>query len=192
MRRLRRLRAAARALTDILRPELMILIETEAGGHAAAPIEMLEQYFSGQGWSYDRHGDEEIVAQVDAAWGQFELRGLWRDDDRVLQFVALPGLKVEAGERGQAYELIGLINEGLWLGHFDLWSNDGQVLFRHAALVGGEEDEPALSGAHAEALVEAALDELDRYYPAFQFLIDEGHGAADALRMALTDTAGEA
>lgn len=170
----------------------MILIENEASGQSAAPIDMLEQYFSGQGWSYDRSGDEEIVAKVDAAWGQFELRGLWREDDRVLQFVALPGLKVADERCASAYELIGLINEGLWLGHFDLWSNDGQILFRHAALLGGEEEDAALGLAHAETLVEAALDELDRYYPAFTFLIDEGHGAAEALRLALTDTVGEA
>lgn len=172
----------------------MILIETEVGGQVAAPIDMLEQYFSGQGWSFDRHGDEEIVAKVDAAWGEFELRGLWRDDDRVLQFVALPGLRAAPEQRARAYELIGLVNEGLWLGHFDLWSNDGQILFRYAALVGGDQDEgeAGLSLAHAEMLVEAALDELDRYYPAFDFLIEQGHGAADALRLALTDTAGEA
>jgi len=170
----------------------VILIETEASGQVAAPIDMLEQYFSGQGWSFDRHGDEEIVAKVDAAWGEFELRGLWRDADRVLQFVALPGLRAAPEQRAQAYELIGLVNEGLWLGHFDLWSNDGQILFRHAALVGGEEEEAGLSFAHAETLVEAALDELDRYYPAFDFLIEHGHAATEALRLALTDTAGEA
>ncbi len=170
----------------------MMIIEAEPAAHTDAPIDMLEQYFMSQGWPYDRNGDEEIVAQVDAAWGEYELRGLWREEDRVLQFVGLPGLKADAEHRAQAYELLGLINEGLWLGHFDLWTGDGTILFRHAALVGGEEDEPALSLAQAETLVEAALDECDRYYPAFDFLLEHGKDAPEALRMALTDTAGEA
>ena len=170
----------------------MMIIEAEPAAHTAAPIDMLESYFQGQGWSFDRHGDEEIVAEVEAAWGQYELRGLWREEDRVLQFVGLPGLKAEPEQRAQAYELLGLINEGLWLGHFDLWTGDGTILFRHAALVGGDEEEAALSLAQAETLVEAALDECDRYYPAFDFLLNQGKDAADALRMALTDTAGEA
>lgn len=170
----------------------MMIMETEPAAQTAAPIDMLEQYFLLQGWPFDRNGDEEIVAQVDAAWGEYELRGLWREDDRVLQFVGLPGLKAELHLRASAYELLGLINEGLWLGHFDLWTGDGTILFRHAAFVGGDEDEPGLSLAQAEAFVEAALDECDRYYPAFNFLIQQGKGAAEALRMALTDTAGEA
>ena len=171
---------------------MMMIREADPAPQTAAPIDMLEQYFDAQGWAYDRHGDEEIVAQVDAAWGEYELRGLWRDEDRVLQFVGLPGLKAAPEQRAHAYELLGLINEGLWLGHFDLWTGDGTILFRHAALVGGDEEEPVLSLAQAEALVEAALDECDRYYPAFDFLIDKGHPPVDALRMAMTDTAGEA
>jgi len=170
----------------------MMIIEAEAAAPTAAPIDMLEHYFQSQGWAFDRNGDEEIVAQVEAAWGEYELRGLWREEDRVLQFVGLPGLKAEPQHRTAAYELLGLINEGLWLGHFDLWTGDGTILFRHAALIGGEEDEPALSLAQAEALVEAALDECDRYYPAFDFLLEQGKAPADAFRMALTDTAGEA
>ncbi len=170
----------------------MMITEAETATHTAAPIDMLEQYFVAQGWPYDRNGDEEIVAQVEAAWGEYELRGLWRDEDRVLQFVGLPGLRAEPEQRGGAYELLGLINEGLWLGHFDLWTGDGTILFRHAALVGGDEEEAALSLAQAETLVEAALDECDRYYPAFDFLLTQGKDAPEALRMALTDTAGEA
>jgi hypothetical protein len=42
---------------------------------------------------------------------------------------------VSADKRAAVYETIGLINEQLWLGHFELWSSSGLVLFRHAALL---------------------------------------------------------
>lgn len=166
-----------------------------ASDHAhGAPIDVLERYFGRNGWESERHGDEEIVANVDGAWGRYELRALWREDDHVLQVVAMPGLAVPPAQRAHGYELAGRINEQLWLGHFDVWSGDGQVLFRHAALLASEDEDsgPELSVDQAEAFVEAALDECDRYFPAFNFVIEGEHDASQALAASLIDVAGEA
>lgn len=176
----------------------MILIEPDAGPEAAAPIDAFERYFSAQGWDVARHGDEEIAATVAGAWGGYELRALWRAEDGVLQLIALTGLAAGDGvERAPLYEAIGRVNEQLWLGHFELWSADGSVVFRHAVVMGDatddeEEDEAALSLAQAETLAEAALDECDRYWPVFDFVLRGGHSPAEALSAAMTDVAGEA
>src|ERR1044071_4081069 len=50
----------------------------------------------------------------------------------------------------------------LWLGHFELWSASGLVLFRHAALLEGDES-GTLSLQQAETLVEAAIEECERF-----------------------------
>ena len=100
---------------------------------------MLEHYFSALGWAYERNGEDEIVSTFQGSWTQYELRAIWRDEDHVLQFLALPDIRVAADKRAATYETIGLINEQLWLGHFELWSASGLVLFRHAALLEGEE-----------------------------------------------------
>ena len=123
----------------------------------AAPIDMLESYFAAHGWSHDRSGDDEIVANVKGSWTEYELRGVWRDEDQVLQFLALPDIKVTEDKRAAIYEAIGLVNEQLWLGHFELWSTSGILLFRHAALIEG--DEPTMSLAQTETLSESAIDE---------------------------------
>ncbi|MDT7934119.1 MAG: YbjN domain-containing protein [Sphingomonadaceae bacterium] len=174
----------------------LLQLEFEHEAAPGAPIDILEAHFTRSGWACERHGDEEIVASVECAWGTYELRALWRDEDSVLQVVALTGLSVPEERRAAAYELAGRVNEQLWLGHFDLWSNDGQLLFRHAAVLprGREEDEAdaSLDPAEAEALIDAALDECDRYYPAFQFVIGGAHDARQALAAALIDVAGEA
>ena len=177
----------------------MILIETDAGPEAAAPIDAFERYFAAQGWDVARHGDEEIAATVAGAWGGYELRALWRADDGVLQLIALTGLAAgDAADRSALYEAIGRVNEQLWLGHFELWSADGSVVFRHAVVMGepgrGEdaEDEAALSLAQAETLAEAALDECDRYWPVFDFVLRGDHTPSEALAAAMTDVQGEA
>ena len=136
----------------------MAVDEFEMERETSAPIDMLEQYFGALGWSYERGADDEIVANFQGSWAQYELRGVWREEDHVLQFLALPDIRVAADKRAAVYETIGLINEQLWLGHFELWANSGLVLFRHATLLEGEEG-GVLTLQHAETLVEAAIEE---------------------------------
>ena len=161
----------------------------ESARDANAPIDMLEQYFAARGWDFQRAGDEEIVAQFQGSWAQYELRAVWREEDRVLQFLALPDIRVTADKRSAMYETLGLINEQLWLGHFDVWSQGGVLVYRHGLLLG---DEGLLSLSQAQGLVETAVDECDRFYPAFQFVLWGDKSPRDALASAMVDAAGEA
>ena len=169
---------------------VMRVVQIDDDGGNAAPIDMLEAWFEAHGWSNERVGDEEIVASTQGAWGSYELRGVWRDDDNVLQFLGFPDITVSGHQTAAVYETIGLVNEQLWLGHFEMWATPGTVLFRHAVLLGG--DEPGLSLDQAETLIEAAVDELDRFYPVFQFVLWGGKSPKDAIAAAMVETRGEA
>ena len=160
----------------------------------AAPIDMLEHYFNAHGHAFERTGDEEITASIAGEWTTYELRALWREEEHVLQLIALPDVRVPDNKRAAIYETIGLINEQLWIGHFEMWSADGALLFRHATLLDSEDDEEDidLTMGQAEMLVEAAIDECDRYHPVFQFVLWAGKSPAEALQAALLDTVGEA
>ena len=89
------------------------------------------------------------------------------------------------------YETIGLVNEQLWIGHFELWSSSGILLYRHAALIDGEE-QGTMSLSAAELLVESAIDECERFYPVFQFVLWGGKTPKEALEAAMVETQGEA
>src|SRR5690606_4956170 len=112
-----------------------MLDESEYERDDAAPIDMLESYYAAHGWTHERE-DDEIVAKVKGSWTEYELRAIWREDDGVLQFLAFPDVRVTDERRSEIYEAIGLINEQLWVGHFELWSSSGILLFRHAAMIG--------------------------------------------------------
>ena len=169
----------------------MTVDDFETVRDASAPIDMLEHYFNAHGWSYERAADEEIVASFQGSWTQYELRAVWREEDRVLQFLAIPDIRVPADKRLAVYETMGLINEQLWIGHFELWATSGMLLFRHAALLEGT-DEAALSIEQAETLVEAAIDECERFYPVFQFVLWADKTPQEAIAAALIETQGEA
>ena len=64
-----------------------------------APIEVLEQYFEARGWACERTAEGEIVASATGSWAQYELRGVWRPEDQVLQFLAFPDIKVAPEKR---------------------------------------------------------------------------------------------
>jgi hypothetical protein len=156
-----------------------------------APIEALEAYFEARGWACERSGEGEIVASAPGSWAQYELRGVWRPEDQVLQFLAFPDIKVAQDKRLAIYETVGLINEQLWLGHFELWSGSGLIVFRYSTLIEAE-DGDGLSFEQAEAIAEAALEECERFYPVFQFVLWGGKSPGEAIAAALIDTAGEA
>ncbi|OGS59773.1 MAG: hypothetical protein A3J40_07995 [Erythrobacter sp. RIFCSPHIGHO2_12_FULL_63_10] len=155
----------------------------------AAPIDMLAALFEARGWPFEIISEDEITAEVQGSWAKYQLRGIWRTEDNVLQMLCLPDIRVSGEKLPAAYELLTMVNEQMWLGHFDIWSNGSVLLYRHGALLG---DEGLLSIGQAQALVEIAIDECDRFYPAFQFVLWGDKSPRAALDAALVDAAGEA
>lgn len=155
----------------------------------AAPIEMLAALFEARGWQSEVVSDDELVGEVQGSWTKYQLRAIWRAADNVLQFLCLPDIRVTAERKPSAYELLSLVNEQVWLGHFDIWSQGDVLIYRHGALLG---DEGMLSIQQAQALVENAIDECDRFYPAFQFVLWGDKPPRAALDAAMVDAAGEA
>ena len=66
-----------------------------------------------------------------------------------------------------------------------------RMLFRHAALLDGNGD-ATLTLDQAETLVEAAIDECERFYPVFQFVLWADKSPSEAIAAALIETQGEA
>lgn len=155
----------------------------------AAPIDMLSALFDARGWESVVLSDDELQGEVQGSWAKYQLRAIWRAADNVLQFLCLPDIRVSSDKRPRAYELLSLVNEQMWLGHFDIWSNGDVLLYRHGALLG---DDGMLSLDQAQFLVENAIDECDRFYPAFQFVLWGDKAPREALDAAMVDVGGEA
>ena len=82
-----------------------------------------------------------------------------------------------------------MINEQIWIGHFDLWSNENIIMFRHSlVLAGGAQANDAQCGT----IVNEALKACENYYQAFQFVLWAGRSAREALELAMFETQGSA
>jgi hypothetical protein len=140
-------------------------------------------------WAFDRAGADEIAISVKGRWTDYHVSFTWMDDIEALHLACAFELKVPERCRGEVQQLISMINEQMWVGHFDLWTQDGLVMYRHAlVLTGGVE----ASGRQCEALLATALEACERYFPAFQFVVWAGKPARVALDATMFDTQGQA
>ncbi|APG63553.1 hypothetical protein LPB140_03890 [Sphingorhabdus lutea] len=164
--------------------------EMEAFGRdELAPVEMLNALFDARGWAHEQINDDEITAEIKGSWSVYQMRIVWREEDNALQIIIFPELKAPADKLQNIYTALGLINEQLWIGHFDLWSSNHTILFRNGSLL---PPNGMLSIEQAQTMIDVAIDEVERFYPVFQFIIWGGKSPEDALAAAMVDTQGEA
>jgi hypothetical protein len=153
------------------------------------PLDVVEHVAALNDWTFERAGDDEITMLVNGRWSDYQISFTWMHDIEALHLACAFDLKVPDRRRGETQQLISLVNEQLWVGHFDLWTKDGMVMFRHAlVLAGGTEP----SHQQCEALVTAAVEACERYFPALQFVVWAGKSCREALEAAMFETSGQA
>ena len=74
---------------------------------------------------------------VSGVWAEYNVAFTWLAQCEALHLACAFDLKVPERRRTEAAQLVAKINEQLWVGHFDVWSKDGVVMFRHAMLLAG-------------------------------------------------------
>ena len=167
----------------------MSVIDTQSEERSEHPLDTVERLAHLNDWSFERSGDDEIAVKVEGRWTSYDVAFTWLEEMEALHIGCAFDLKFPARRKQDMMELVALINEHLWIGHFDLWVRDEVVMFRHSLLLAGGA-EP--NGRQCEALLKVAVETSDRYYQAFQFLLWAGKSPADALASAMFETVGEA
>ena len=155
----------------------------------ANPIDIVEELVSANEWAFARASDEEMLVEVVGRWASYRMHFVWQQDLSSMYFSCLLDAKIPSIKRAAASERVALINERMWLGHFEVGSEDGIPLFRHTVLLRGQ---GSASVEQVEDLVDIAVAECERFFPAFQFLLWGGKTPAEAVAASMLDTVGEA
>jgi hypothetical protein len=166
----------------------MALLELEAD-RSAHPVDIIEHIAAINDWNFERQDDDEISISVRGAWSDYHVSFNWMADLESLHIACAFDLKVPDPRKSEIKHLISLVNEQLWIGHFDMWNKENVVLFRNSHLLSGGAD---VSPQQCEALLRSATDACDLYYQAFQFVVWAGKSANDALAQVMFETVGEA
>jgi hypothetical protein len=159
------------------------------GVAAANPIDLVEEIVMANEWPHDRASDEELAVEISGRWCDYRLLFVWQREMMALHFSCCFEMKVARIKRAAVYELLAAVNERLWLGHFDLAPDDYSPAFRQGVLLRGA---MGASVEQIEDLVDIALSECERFYPAFQLVVWGGKSAEEAIATAMIDPIGEA
>ena len=153
------------------------------------PLEVLEAAAAGLEFEMERIGENELHVMLPGVWRDIGLWFTWRPELATLQMGAPIDLKAPAARVTEASHLITMVNERLWVGHFDLWADDHSIVYRNAAILPGD---GSLDAAQADAMIRAVSEAVDRFYPAFNFLVWGGKSPKEALKASLFETSGNA
>ena len=112
------------------------------------PVDIIEHIAAINDWNFERQDADEISISVRGSWSDYHVSFNWMEDLESLHIASAFDLKVPEGRRAEVKALIALVNEQLWIGHFDIWSKEGVVLFRNSHLLSGGAE---VSPQHCEA-----------------------------------------
>ncbi len=153
------------------------------------PLDLVEEIVAANDWQFERAEADELIADVGGRWADYSLMFGWRQDMRMMQFACACDLRVTVERRSALYEMLSLVNDQMPLGHFVVDADSNLLVFRHASLMRGQ-GSPTVE--QLEDMVELALEECDRFYPAFQYMLWGGKSASDAVACALLEPVGRA
>ena len=167
----------------------MAIMEAGQTPRADNPLDILEELVNANEWRFDRSTDEEMVVEIAGRWCEYRLFFVWQEDLSAMYFSCLFDLRAPAQKRTAVAELLALVNEKMWLGHFDLCSDELVPMFRHTVLLRGVGH---VSVEQLEDLVDIAVSECERFFPAFQYVLWGGRTPSEAVTAAMIETVGEA
>ena len=157
-------------------------------GPGRNPIDLLEEIASANEWAAERTGADELTLTVAGQWTDYHVSLNWRHDLETLHIACAFDAKVPDNRLTEVYRLVAQINEQLWLGHFDVWIQEGLIMYRHGLMLNGA----LATEGQCEALFKVALEACERYYQAFQFVVWAGKESREALASSMFETEGRA
>ena len=152
------------------------------------PLDLVEETIALRNWALERSARDELLAEVAGRWCDYHVMFNWTDELGALQMTCAFDMRTPQDRRAPVHELLALLNDRLGIGHFDVGSVDGLPAYRHALLLRGA----ALSAEQIEDLLDIALHEMDRFYPAYQYVDWGDRSPGDAMATGVFETVGEA
>ena len=153
------------------------------------PLDLAELVFLDRDWSFDRASDGELIAETNGAWCKYHVWFTWQEDCGGLTLSCSIEAKFPRAVLLKVHSLLAMVNERIWLGHFDVCTEDCNIVFRHSMLLKGG---ASTSTEHLQEVLDIAVNECERLYPAFQSVIWGDKSPAEAIQFALFETIGEA
>ena len=136
------------------------------------PLDTIENILVRDDISFERRSEKELVAEVLGKW------------DNMLVFFAyeescLLNIESTTIDCSKMFELLAMLNENLWLGHFSFWSKAKMPMFTHSLIL---QDEEELFYDKVKKIIELSIMECERVYPIFNAVMRQNISPKEALQ----------
>jgi hypothetical protein len=153
------------------------------------PIDIVENIASHHDWDFDRIADDQIAMAIEGQWRTYSLTLAWSDYDECLRMVCSFEMEPPKNKEAALYELINKMNDQCWTGSFTYWAEQKLMMFRYGlVLAGGQMATPQ----QVDAIVQTAVINCERYYPAIQLTTWGDRPADEAMDVAIAEAYGRA
>ncbi len=153
------------------------------------PIDMVENIFANRSFELERRNVNEIVIEVQGKWNNMLLFFAWEPSMNCLHLSCLMDIENKLADRSKIFELLALINEELWVGHFSYWTEQNTPVFKHSLFLDYDDE---LFEHKIAQMIDIAIKECERMYPIFKVVLTKGMDPKQALYPMLMETAGQA
>lgn len=152
------------------------------------PIDVVENIFSSRSFELERRSINEVVVEVQGKWNNMLLFFAWEANMQCMHLSCLMDIETKIEDRSKIFELLALVNEELWVGHFSYWTEQNIPVFKHSVILNdGEDIESKIS-----QIIDIAIKECERMYPIFKVVLTKGMDPKQALYPMMMVTVGQA
>ena len=152
------------------------------------PIDVVENIFSSRSFELERRSINEVVVEVQGKWNNMLLFFAWEANMQCMHLSCLMDIETKIEDRSKIFELLALVNEELWVGHFSYWTEQNIPVFKHSVILNdGEDIESKIS-----QIIDIAIKECERMYPIFKVVLTKGMDPKQALYPMTMATVGQA
>jgi hypothetical protein len=150
---------------------------------------LVEHIFSSQSFELDRRSSDEVAVEVQGKWHNMVLFFSYEKNMNCLHLSCLMDIKTTIEDRSKVFELLALVNEQIWMGHFSYWAEQNMPVFKHSIIINNDDNnfETKLS-----QIINVAIKECERMYPIFNVVLTKDMDPQKAMYPMMMETMGSA
>ena len=153
------------------------------------PIDLVEHLAEYRDWEFDRVADDQIAMAVEGQWRTYSLTLAWSAGDETLRLILTYDMDPPAERHPALYEVLNGANDRCWLGAFTYWDEAKLMVYRYALTLSGGQ---IAAAEQIDRMVDAAIRNAERFYPAFQLACWGDPDPAEAMQVAIAEAYGRA
>ena len=153
------------------------------------PIDIVEHLAEFHDWEFDRIGEDQIAMSVQGQWRTYSLTLAWAPHDETLRLICTFEMEPPQDRLPALFETLNYANDQCWLGAFTYWAEPKLMVYRYALSLQGSQ---AAGSEQIDRIIDSAVNNAERFYPAFQLVCWGNRSPADAMQVAIAEAFGRA